>query len=318
MATLADLVAETKRHLQSLQREPMNKLAAAVTAGATSLSFRYDTGAITAGSHLQVGLELMYVWSVDPAATTAVVERGQLGSVAAAHAADAIVTVNPKFPDFAIAKAINDDISDLSSPANGLYTLRQADLTFSTGTSGYDLAGTVNLLEIHEVRYRLGADASYRQWPVLSNYELARGVSATDFPSGLALFLHEGAGSGQPIRVVYKSGFSRLVNLADDVAAVAGLPIEMQDIPPMGAAVRMVAPREIKRNFTEAQGEPRRATEVPPGAVGASMREVARLRQNRITDEASRLAQIAPDRGFLPQSNSPYSGWGHSRSGRRW
>lgn len=320
MTTTADLVAETKRHLQSLQREPMNRLAAAVTDDATTMSFEFDSSAIQAGAHLQVGLELVYVWSVDTATKTAVVQRAQLGSTATAHVAGAVVTVNPKFPDFAILKAINDDLADLSSPVNGLYAVRGVDLVFSPGASGYDLPVVGDLLEVIEVRQRLGASSSYRQWPVLTNHEISRNVNATDFPSGIALFLHEGAGAGQPIRVLYKAGFGRLVSLANDVELIAGLPESMHDLPPMGAAVRLVAPREIKRNFTEAQGEPRRAAEVPPGAVGNSMRLVAGARQSRITSEAAKLAQQYPERGFIPQSNSAYGGWrgGYARGGRRW
>lgn len=320
MTTTADLIFEARRHLQSLQREPMNRLAAPATVDATTLSFEFDTSAIQFGAHLQLGLELVYVWSVDTAGKTATVQRAQLGSTGSAHVAGTVVTVNPKFPDFAILKAINDDLADLSSPVNGLYAVRGVDLSFVAGASGYDLPVIGELLEVIEVRQRLGASASYRQWPVLTNHEISRNVSAVDFPSGVALFLHEGAGVGQPIRVLYKAGFGRLTNLTDDVEFVAGLPESMHDLPPMGAAVRLVAPREIKRNFTESQPDSRRAAEVPPGAVGNSVRLVAGARQSRITSEAAKLAQQYPERGFIPQSNSAYGGWrgGYARGGRRW
>lgn len=320
MTTLRGLIDETKRHLQSFQREPMNKLATTMTASSTTVTLTYDATHVQPGAHLQVDLELLYVWSVDVSTKTATVERAQLGSVAAAHTAGAVITVNPKFPDFAVAKALNDEIADLSSPVNGLYAIRALDLTFGAGASGYDLAGATGFIEVLEIRQRLGQASAYRQWPVLSNYEVSRQVSTTDFPSGLALFLHEGGGAGQPVRVLYKASFSRLVNLTDDALTVGGISTDIEDIPPMGAAMRMVAPREVKRNFTEAQGEPRRAGEVQAGAVLASMRGLAGMRQNRIVDEAARLAQLYPDRGFIPQSNSAYSGWrgGPLRSGRRW
>lgn len=296
--TLAGLIQETKRHLQSFQREPMNKLGLAVDAAATVLTFEYPAEQIQAGSHLQVELELMYVWMVDASSRTAVVERAQLGSVAAIHLAGSVVTVNPKFPDFAIAKAINDDLLDLSTPANGLYAIRSVDLTATANSYGYDLAGASDLLEVLDVRMKHPGNP--RQWQPLTNYELTRQTSAADFPSSLALMLSEGPRAGQPIRVLYKASFGKLVNLTDDTGLVAGLTVNLLDIPPMGAAVRMVAPREIKRNFTEAQGEPRRAAEVPPGAVGSSMRNLAAERVRRINGEAGRLAQNFPDRSALP------------------
>jgi hypothetical protein len=320
VTTLRDLIDETKRHLQSFQREPMNKLVSAVPVDATSITLQYDIGNIQAGAHVQLGLELVYVWSTEPSSKTITVERAQLGSTASAHAAGSTVTINPKFPDFAIAKAINDDLADLSAPANGLFAVRALDLTFGVGASGYDLAGATGFIEVLEIRQRLGQATAYRQWPVLSNYEVSRQVSTVDFPSGIALFLHEGGGAGQPVRVLYKASFGRLTNLTDDVETVAGITTDLEDLPPIGAALRMVAPREIKRNFTEAQGESRRAQEVPPGAVANSLRPLAGLRQNRITAEAGRLAQLYPDRGFIPSSNSAYNGWrgGFLRSGRRW
>jgi hypothetical protein len=316
MTSAADLIHATKRHLQSFQREPMNRLGAAATADATTLTLEFDISAkVQEGSHLQIGLELVYVWSVSASSKVATVERGQLGSTAAAHDSGAVVTVNPKFPDFAILQAINDDLLDLSSPANGLYTVRTADLTFSSGSAGYDFPAT-NLLEILEIRHRIGEASGYRQWPLITNYELSRSADLTDFPSGNALFLAEGGAHDQPLRVVYKSSFSPLTALAEDVETGAGLPTVMHDIPPLGAAMRMIAPREVKRNFTEAQGEPRRAGEVPPGAVLNSLRGLAGLRQSRIVDEAARLYQQHPDRGFIPQPTG--TSRGSSRWGSRW
>jgi len=304
MTTLSELVSETKRHLQSLQREPMNKLGFAVAASATTLTLEYDITQVQPGSYLQVDLELVYVWTVETGSKTATVERAQLGSVAAIHTAGAIVTINPKFPDFAIVKAINDDLLDLSAPNNGLFRVKMVELVGTSNSTGYNLAGATDLLEILDVRQK--HQGNPRTWTPVTNYELARAVNVTDFPSGLALMLSEGVRSGQPIRVQYKASFSPLVNLADDVLTVGGLPATMQDLPPMGAAVRMVAPREIKRNFTESQGEPRRAAEVPPGAVGSSMRMVAALRTQRINAEAGRLAQQYPDRAAMPMPMPEY------------
>lgn len=297
MPTTADLISETKRHLLSLQREPMNKLTTGIGPTASAVTMDFDTSKVQEGSHLQIGLELMYVWSIDQSSKTAVVERGQLGSQAATHSAGSVVTINPKFPDFAIFKALNDELIDLASPVNGLFAVRSVELTATSNSSGYNLP-TTNLLEILSIEQRHAG--SPRTWTPVTNYSLQQQAETDDFASGTALHLGDGTRAGQPIRVLYKAGFSPLTALTDDVATVSGLPVNMQDIPPMGAAVRLAAPREIKRNFTEAQGEPRRATEVPPGAVQASMRSVAAMRQNRITAEAGRLVQQFPDRGFIP------------------
>ena len=298
MTTLVDLVHETKRHLQSMQREPMNKLNAAITADAENVSFLYDASQVQTGSYLQIGLELLYVWAVDQSAKTAVVGRGELGSTAAAHAEGDVVTVNPKFPDYTIVKAINDDLRDLSTPTNGLFRVRTVELTASATSPGYDLTGaTSDVLEVLSVTTR--HPGAPRVWSPVTNYELNRNAHS-DFASGYSFHLADGAYPGQPVRVTYKAAFTALANLSDNVETVSGLPATMHDLPPMGAAVRLVAPREIRRNFIDGQGDSRRAEEVPPGATAASMRALAALRQQRIDAEHGRLAQAYPERQAMP------------------
>ncbi len=94
------------------------------------------------------------------------------------------------------------------------------------------------------------------------------------------------------MRVTYSARFSPLVNLSDALTAVAGLAPTMYDLPPLGAMVALVAPREVKRNQIDAEPDSRRAPEVPPGAVMNSVAGVLRPRQSRINAESMRLQQL--------------------------
>ena len=297
MTTLADLIADTKRHLLSGGREQMNKLATAATEADTTLLLTYDLGAVQAGAYLQIDLEVMYVWQVDASAKSAIVERGQLGSTAAAHSASAVVTVNPSWPDFAVAKALNEELRSLSAPSNGLFAVRSVELTASAAAGSYDLTSSTDVLEVLSVRHSLPGLAN--TWATLTNYELAQNAGS-GFASGSSLVIHDGISQGRTIRVLYKASFDPLTNLTDNVETISGLPASAHDIPPLGAAMRLVAPREIRRNQIDSQGGSRRSEEVPPGAVAASLRGIASLRQQRIVEEASLLAQRHPDRGFIP------------------
>lgn len=297
----SDLIADTRRLLMGGQREAINKLAAPAISGATSLTFQNPPEGITGGVYLQVGLELFYVWSVS--GSTATVEPAQAGSVSDIHNTGDIVTVSPKFPDFAILKALNDSIRSLSSPALGMYRTPSVDLTYASG--GYDLAGVTDLLDIVDIRAHRGGTTS-RDWPLIDTWQLDRAVDPTDFPSGLALFLIDTFDVGSTIRVRYRAGFSPLVNISDDVETVTGLPVTALDIPPLGAAIRLVHPREIKRNFTEAQGDGRRSGEVGPGAVAGSVNALERDYYRRISEEASRLSALNPPSGYVPPA-APYT-----------
>lgn len=293
MATLAsDLIESTRRHLFTGQPEKLNKLSAAITSSQTSFAFTYDIAGIQAGSIIAVDLEEIFVFAVDSVSKSVTdCSRGFNGSVAASHLSGAIVASQPKFSRFRILQAINDDLLDLSSPSNGLYQIKTVDITFNPVTYGYNLTGTTDIISIAEVRYR--TTGPEKSWPQIESYALLRNMPTSgtfaDFASGNALVIYEGAQPGYPIRVRYKAPFVTMANLTDDAQTVAGLSSTMLDIPPLGAAIRLVAGREVKRNFDESQGEPRRAEEVPPQAAMASARELARIRQQRIMAEAARL-----------------------------
>lgn len=294
MATAADWVAETKRHLLSGHVEERNRLSADITSGATTLTLEFQVSGVARGTLLEIDLEVMYVWEVS--GTTLTVERAQEGSVAAAHLDGATVRVKPRFYSFAILKALNDELSDLSSPVNGLYRVLTADFDYDSQYAGYDLSdvtGAATLLDVLEVRAKTAGTDRY--WPVLSDFTVARGVDATVFPSGVALFLHEGGYAGEPLSIRYKASFGSLAALSDDVSTT-GLPATAYDIPPLGAAARLVMGRDVKRAFTESQPEPRRAEEVPPGSSLQAARGLLALRQQRIAAEASRLSIQNPRR----------------------
>jgi hypothetical protein len=294
MTTAADLIQATHRHLMAGQREARNRLSGSLTASDTTLTFEFDLAGIRAGSYVCVELEVMYVWSVNDSAKTAVVQRGELGSTAAIHADNSIVHVNPPFSCWSIFSALNDELRDLSSPANGLYQVKTVTLTYRAPYTGYDLTGVTDLIDVLEVRYELEGDE--RSWPLLRNWQVARGMSTAKFASGLALLTTEPAEEGNPVQVRYKSGFSPLAAGSDVVETVSGMSSTAMDILPMGAAIRVGAGREVARNLFERQGDTRRAEEVRSGAQLQAFAALRDLRERRISAERARLQAQWPVR----------------------
>lgn len=291
--TTKNLIDQTKAHLYRGFREQLNQLAADAASGATSLSFVYDLGGIAPGARVSVGLEDYHVWDATPSTKTATVQPGMYGSTTSAHSKNDIVVVNPKFSDQEILQAINDDLIDLCAPSNGLFQVKTATLTFNPSNSGYDLTGVTNVDGIIEVKWKqLG---SSRNWPTLRAWAVKRNLPTTDFASGKALFVYDYIDPGVSIVVSYKAPFGTLAALTDDVATT-GLPTTATDLPPLGAAIRLTAGREVHRNFDEVQGETRRAEQVPPGANLHSADALRQLRKERIIAEAERLSQQYPIR----------------------
>lgn len=293
MTVLAsDLVEETRALLFTGQEDEGNRLDGAVTSNATAITFKYPLGSISRGAVIAVDLEDIRIWDTSGNLSATVVERAVNGTVAAAHSDLAYVQVRPKFSPFRILRAINEDLLDLSSPVNGLFQVLTVDLTFNASISGYDLTNVTNIVNVLELRWKQAGPS--KKWPLIRKYALSRVMASSEFASTLALFIDEPAFPGLPIHVRYSSDFGTLTALSDAVGTVTGLPASANDLPPMGAAIRLVAPREIKRNFTEAQYDPKLSEAVPAGAVGQSINNLKVLRQQRIIAEQARLASDWP------------------------
>lgn len=301
MTTLADLVIAIQRRALSDMREEMNTLGAAITDTTTatiSLAAGQTLGSIQPGAYIQIDYEYMLVLSA-PSPSAIGVVRGFSDSQAATHLSGAVINVNPRFPAVDIIRAINEDIDDLSAPTNGLFQMLELTTTFIPVQQGYDLTGLNNdqVLEIWEVSaYEYGPARKYPLIPP-TMWRLERNSDTSNFPSGLSLKLNQGGYPGRPLRIQYKAPYSvPLVNPTDDVKAVTGLHAQAHDIPVLGAPARLMQFRELKRSFSEAQGEPRRAQEVPVGSSLTASKGLMAYRDKRIADERSRLIKMYPRR----------------------
>lgn len=297
MPTTRALIEETRRHLLSGHREAKNRLAAAIAStSATTLTTTAGatTSGIDSGAILQVDTELMEVWG-SPSGTTVTVIRGVLGSTAATHLIDSVITVNPRYPDLSILTELNHELLSLSS--EGLFRVLGTTLTYDADLVGYDLGALTKFIDVYGDP-EIESTGSTKRWFELRNWRLSRQMATGEFASTDALFLFAGGTDNQSVRVRYKAGFSPLStsDLTLDVATQSGLHEEALDILSLGAAIRLISATENKRNFTESQGEPRRASEVPPGARVQSASGLRALRTARIKDERARLHAQYPTR----------------------
>ena len=289
MSTVGTVIDRTVRQLMSGTVEERNKLVASLTATATTATLTYDLKGIREGSVIQVDSELMYVWEVSVGSKTATVERGYNGTTAATHSSGAIVTVDPKFPRAQILEAINAELDDLSSPMNGLYQVKALQDTYNGSDPMMALKTPDKIIDLVSASLRYMAT----DYPILRRVRLIRDLPTDDFNSGYAIRFDEGVQAGR-LHVVYKSPFNNVTTEAQNLQNIAGIPSSCEDILMMGAQIRLVSPREIKRNFTESQGDTRRAEEVGAGAVTNSVQNLIRLRRDRITAESARLKREYP------------------------
>lgn len=289
MSTGTVVINRTLRQLLSGTVEQRNKIASSLTATATSVPMTYDLDGLRSGAVFEVDSELFYVWEANTGTKTLTVERGFNGTTATTHSSGAIATVNPRFPRNQILEALNDELNDLSSPMHGLFQIKSFDLDYNGSDVFINLPSVASIIDLVSVHVRFLQD-EYLQ---VRKVKLMRDLPTDDFSSGYAIKFEQPARQGR-LRVVYKAPFTPLTAETQNLLNFAGLPASCEDIVNMGVQIRMMAPREIKRNFTESQGDTRRADEVASGAVAGSVANLIRMRRDRITAEAARLARQYP------------------------
>ena len=293
MTTGSDWISQTRSYLMSGYAENRNKLAVAYTAGSGTLTFSYALEGIRAGARLCIGLNTFYVWSVN--GQTATVSGGEDSSTDANAPINSLVRVAPRFTDNEIWDQLGNDLGDLSSPSNGLFGINSVDLTYNATINGYDLGPISDqILSVYEVKYLTPGPQLDNPRITTNGFRLNRNAINTQFPSGISLQLFQPAMPGYNVRVVYRSVFTMPSTVYANVSSTGLLP-SAYDLPPLGAAIRLMEGREIKRSFTEGQGDTRRAGEVAPGAILQSARGLQQMRAQRIAAEAAKLDALYPN-----------------------
>ena len=289
MSTVGTVVDRTVRQLMSGTVEERNKTVGTLTSTSTSVVFQYDLNGIRAGGVIQIDSELMYVWEVFPSSKSVTVERGWNGTTPATHISGSVTIVDPRFPRAQILEAINAELDDLSSPMHGLFQVKSLELNYNGTWSMISLPTTDKIIDLVSVSLRYIAT----DYPKIRRCRLIRDLPNDDFSSGYAIRFDEQVRAGRLI-VVYKTPYANVTNESQNLQNIAGFPTTAEDILIMGAQIRLVSPREVKRNFTESQGDTRRSDEVPTGSVSSSINNIIRMRRDRITAEAARLARQYP------------------------
>jgi hypothetical protein len=295
---LGQLVEDVIYGLGSTQHSEYNVLANSISPSDQNLVFTRDLGGIVSNVEITIGFETIIIGSVDQSSKTAtVLSRGWRGSTASSHAAGSIVTVRPFVHPHRIITEANNEISALSS--EGLFQVIPIDLSYDSTTRGYDIdTGGLSVVGIWRVKYKqLGVNSD---WQNVEEWSFSPSMPSTDFPSGNALFLDDVIPTAVDVRAFVKTEFLPIdltsYTIATDLLDT-GVPASAHDIISLGTVMRTMATREIARNRTDAQVDPRRLREdVPAGAVASSTRNVVALREQRILEERRKLNRLYPPR----------------------
>ncbi|NCZ58011.1 MAG: hypothetical protein EBY75_06840, partial [Actinobacteria bacterium] len=172
---------------------------------------------------------------------------------------------------------------------HGLFQVKTLNQDYNGSDAMINLTSVTSIIDLLTVSVRYQTD----DYPVARKIRLVRDVPTDDFASGYAIRFDQAVFPGR-LRIVYKAPYSSAATEATDINTTCGVQETVTDIVALGAQIRLMSPREIKRNFTESQGDTRRADEVTMGGIANSTTNLIRLRRDRIQAEAARLARAYP------------------------
>jgi hypothetical protein len=233
----------------------------------------------------------MYVWDVDAITRTVTVQRGHLGSTAAAATAGSIIEVAPRFPRWEIMCSMLDEIR--SWPPS----IFRVDYWSSTLASGLDAIQIPNTYT--DATAVLGVFKSPRtgsqRWRRISSVNLQKSLPPGS--STLMVALGETTDTASTYQIAFARPFILDEwELTTDLIDEVGLTETLLDAMAYGVAARLMAAIEVDRTDQDGQGLPRLAEEVKEGSALQLAAAYLQLRDRRLADESVRRIREFPIR----------------------
>ena len=283
MATVNDIVVRTKRLLNSNTRTELNNFTGGSTA--TTLTLEHQTDGIRAGSYISIGdgtnpPETMYVRARN--GLTIDVIRGVDGSTPdsglVGWSTTAIIEVEPRFTEHQILEAVRDSIRAMP---NNLYAVDNVEVSFSTTQQSVTtpfLKGFTQILSATRTA-RTGEDRLIRF-----------NIKVQQYGSDYEVIRQEGIEKAVTAQVTYAHPFvTETLAPGTTLEGAVGMPVELQDIPALGAAATLVLGEESLRLDLHSQGDSRNDAAVAAGDRARYSMVLRAQYDRRVSEEARRL-----------------------------
>src|SRR5690606_766429 len=176
--TPTDLLPRIERLVYGNQRTQMNRLATTVNGTADAIVYEFDAGGLRAGAYIEIDSEIMLVWDVDEVTKEATVQRGMLGSAAAAHTTGALIRVEPRFP---MVEMMDEVMTEIRSWPTNVYARYAGLLDMGANARAIDVLGLSGVRDAHLLRARHSPLPGVQRWSSL-NARLEGGQSIVAFP----------------------------------------------------------------------------------------------------------------------------------------
>ena len=295
MPTLSEMIDEVRSNLQgyTLRQDRITYVANAGGITTTSNAIQVGSADNLAKGTIEIDDELIWIDSFNKTNNTLNVipgfGRGYQGTTPAPHAQYAQVTLAPTFPRITIKKAINDTINSLYPK---LWAVASYTFTFNASQTTYALPD-----DARNVLYASWqTTGSSREWLPINKWRLDTMANTAAFNSNKTINIYENIQPGRTIQVWYTQEANTLDASTDDFADVSGLPETSYDVVTLGAAYKLLSYLDAGRiNLTSAEAD-FADSKIPSTAGAGASRYVFALFQQRLNDEALKLADRFPIR----------------------
>jgi len=295
MPTLDELVDEVKANLQgyALRQDRITYVANPNGLTTTSTQITVGSASNLAKGIVEIDEELVLIDSFDKANNVLNVMpgfgRGYQGTTASPHAQYAPVTLSPTFPRSSIKKAINDTINSFYPK---LWIINSYTFTFNASQVTYPLPDDVE--GVLFISWQ--TTGSSKEWLPVNRWRLDGMANAATFNTNNTLNIYENVQPGRTIQVWYTATPNTLDANTDDFSDVSGLPDSCKDVVVLGAAYKLLSYLDAGRiNLTSAEAD-LNDSKLPSSAGAAASRYIFALYQQRLNEEALKLADKYPIR----------------------
>ena len=291
MSDLGELIDNIRHALTAndTTRDAIAALAASMDSSTTTMSLELAGVGPAGGGLAEVDMELMAVKSIDSSTGTATLwsfGRGYRSSVPAAHSAGVEVRLNPTWPSFTIARAINDALKELY-PSIYRVVIEETEIPSNYGPLflNGNPAGIINVFV---------EDATNPgRWLPEHRWDYNRNRS----DDGYNLVIGGAYEAGRLVRVVYADApgeFSLTGSLTQEFTTETGLEPRHESLLLLAVAYRMAPFIDLARlPFLSAEAQ---ATERNQGGGQSVGRLLYSMFQTRLREEAAILAKENPIR----------------------
>jgi len=295
MPTLNEMVDEVRANLQgyALRQDRITYVANASGLTTTSTEITVGSSNNLAKGVIEIDDELIWIDSFTTASNTLNVipgfGRGYQGTTAAPHAQYAQVTLSPTFPRNSIKKAINDTINSFYPK---LWIASSYTFTFNASQTTYALPDDVE--DILFISWQ--TTGSSQEWLPVNRWRLDSMANAATFNTQNTINIYENVQPGRTIQVWYTATPNTLDSNTDDFADVSGLPDSCKDVVILGASYKLLSYLDAGRiNLSSAEAD-LNDSKLPSSAGVAASRYIFALYQQRLNEEALKLADKYPIR----------------------